>query len=973
MRCCSAISRWFNRLGSRYVLLIAKNPAKVAIAYFLMSTILTGFETRGTKMANERLTLAILSGKILSSQQLLLYNQENFKHNEGRNKREIASGNELPSSEIGPTESSLNFTINYDDYGQEEALTVDEITSGCAQYFALGKYYPKNAIDLLSKAIFRIESFDEAFSLNVMRKLCELDDIIEETSHRTQVTAFKAALPYSFNLPHYTMCLNSTFTTKCEHLNEKDLKRFKQEILKCADEDSELKGGLCNTTIAQQLRYFIIEKGAKPNSKPLYIGAILRVQLYPGSSAKAIYFTTLSLKNYTTFIRRAQKSNSKGFLNMNFKEHLFMENLIKDCLLSVLAILLVVLVAVIAHSFWFSITLVIGMLLSIGVAFFVYVNAFKIVLQIKFFPFINLLAVLIAIAISFDNGFLLAFQYKKSIKSARFGLREDAFESHFLADTDSQRFALKEALAHAGFSMFVADFTTIISFLTNCSSNIIVLKCFGVFAALTIATNFLFAISGMPALIMLIEARCQNKRCSSFMPLKWTRCMKSAGETLKNFNVFTLPRLVSRFKLIVLSVAGILFAFSIYSMVIYPGIRLPDNNPMQLLRSSHIFEWFDENEMRLFDFSHYRIRQMNFYAIWGVSTAKGSSNFDPSIYGSITYDKMFKIDSIKKLERFEQTLQMIRQSDAVQPSQRNSPKMWLTELVDYVHASNTTCGNPKQHIQSNEFDFNACAKEFARKTPVFGFPDDFSMDLKDGPLFDAKTEKLIGYFMLVPSRHRLLLVYSKIQPFIHDINELHANVCRISSDSEFNIPCPIFVPSEFLSRMADLLSILLNSTTLSTLICVGISMIVIFGTTRHFVLSICVVLGIAIAICIIISIILWLGWYINVVEATIIIITIGLSFDYTLHMAVAFKASPLHLNAVERMTHASGEVHTPIFLAALTNAVGGVVLIWSKTQPFYEIGVFLMTMAFISYIAAILLFPAFVFCFYGFKKLKQCD
>jgi predicted RND superfamily exporter protein len=51
----------------------------------------------------------------------------------------------------------------------------------------------------------------------------------------------------------------------------------------------------------------------------------------------------------------------------------------------------------------------------------------------------------------------------------------------------------------------------------------------------------------------------------------------------------------------------------------------------------------------------------------------------------------------------------------------------------------------------------------------------------------------------------------------------------------------------------------------------------------------------------IISIVLWLGWYINVVEATIVIITIGLSFDYTLHMAVAFKLTPHHLSRVERM------------------------------------------------------------------------
>lgn len=52
------------------------------------------------------------------------------------------------------------------------------------------------------------------------------------------------------------------------------LDKFKKEILKCAD---EIKEGLCDTTIAQQLRYFIIEKGAEPDSKPIHVGAILRV------------------------------------------------------------------------------------------------------------------------------------------------------------------------------------------------------------------------------------------------------------------------------------------------------------------------------------------------------------------------------------------------------------------------------------------------------------------------------------------------------------------------------------------------------------------------------------------------------------------------------------------------------------------------------------------------------------------------
>lgn len=123
----------------------------------------------------------------------------------------------------------------------------------------------------------------------------------------------------------------------------------------------------------------------------------------------------------------------------------------------------------------------------------------------------------------------------------------------------------------------------------------------------------------MPAIIMLIESRGKSKH--SFIPLKWTRCTKSIGNSLKNFIIYTLPRVVNHLKLAILIGSSLLFAFSLYSMLVYPCIRLPDNNPLQLLRSSHPFEWFDENELNMFDFSHYRMRQMNFYVIFGVSKA----------------------------------------------------------------------------------------------------------------------------------------------------------------------------------------------------------------------------------------------------------------------------------------------------------------------------------------------------------------
>lgn len=114
-----------------------------------------------------------------------------------------------------------------------------------------------------------------------------------------------------------------------------------------------------------------------------------------------------------------------------------------------------------------------------------------------------------------------------------------------------------------------------------------VFRCFGLFASLTIATNFIFAITGMPSLILLIDSRKRN----SMMPFKWTRCTKSFSIAFQNFIVYTLPRMVNNFKITILIGSGCLFAFALYSMIINPGIRLPDNNPLQLLRSAQPFEF----------------------------------------------------------------------------------------------------------------------------------------------------------------------------------------------------------------------------------------------------------------------------------------------------------------------------------------------------------------------------------------------
>ena len=56
-------------------------------------------------------------------------------------------------------------------------------------------------------------------------------------------------------------------------------------------------------------------------------------------------------------------------------------------------------------------------------------------------------------------------------------------------------------------------------------------------------------------------------------------------------------------------------------------------------------------------------------------------------------------------------------------------------------------------------------------------------------------------------------------------------------------------------------------------------------------------------------------------------------------------------------SYAIETVGAPVFMSAATNFLAGFALVWSETQAFFEIGVFLLTMTVISFIAAIIIFP----------------
>ncbi|KHN81990.1 Protein dispatched -like protein 1 [Toxocara canis] len=665
-----------------------------------------------------------------------------------------------------------DIVVAYDEYGVDPDPTLDDIHGACDQYFALGTFIPYNYMEYLAKVVFRVTSFDNLFTMKTMRRLCHLDTIVDQTlasSSLLKNTIKK--LPYSFNLPYYTMCPNMHITSNsCDSLNEDDIQIFRTMVTRCAAENPPSQ---CSSSIARQLTNMIFSKHKRPilASDTVYIAAVLPIIVSSDGSQDFDFYDAL-LKKLQQYYRRG------------------------DLVL--------------------------------------------VIFRVTFFPFLNLLAIVLIVAVGADDAFLFLYQFRKhkqEMKAALLFMPRRGDDEATSDDKTQQRRreclrrCLNEALSHAAIAMLVTSATTAVAFYANLASKIVVLRWL-------------------------------------FIPLSL-----------------------------------VAFAISIYAIVNKPGIRLPERNSMQLLRSNQAYEWFDENSAALFDFSMGQKLKMNLLAVWGIQPTTTASALLPSKIGSLKRDIFFERHLSNNLLHFEAL---------------------------------------------SSHPLTKCFLKFAEIVPFVSFTD-VSLTAVDGPIFD-KNGHLIAYFLMRPTTFNLSIVYDEMKPFFEFLTSAQH---MLNEHTYQGLDTPMLQTSCDVTALYDLLERLLNGTTISVLISLLVSTLVIAFTTFHLILSVAAIFSIAIIVVLTLAIVLWCGWTINVVEATIIVLTIGLSFDYSLHVAVGFKLSKNY-----DYRNVSSTVGVPVLLAALSSFLAGLALIGANTQAFFEISAFLMLMTSLSVVVALFLLPS---------------
>lgn len=634
--------------------------------------------------------------------------------------------------------------------------------------------------------------------------------------------------------------------------------------------------------------------------------------------------------------------------NFGVKSFLFDQYLIEDSLwLIVAACVIFITIWLYSLSVFVTVMAVLSMFWSLQIAYFMYMLVF----EIKFFPFMNMVTVIIMIGIGADDVLIYCKVWQLSKSERNNGTLEK-----IITDT----------LRHSTLSMLVTSLTSAAAFFANYVSNITAIRCFSVFAGTTMLANYVFMVTWIPATIVVYEKWCNCSFCygPEFYTSKSVVCGYICQIPYRMYNTFSdwsrilfeklLPCLVIKLRCFWIISLGCLGACGIIVIFYYPKLQLPSSREFRLFAGDNLMEVYDFEMVKQFDFEIARseaMSQMPIRIIWGLRAVDNGNHLEPKNQGTLEFDGQFKLSTPKAQQWLVEFCQRFRQQEFYQLS----PGMQLTNcfLENFIKYMDKPCvGSTDVCCKVNPFPYseevlNRCLSHYIPS--LMDIPWIQYTRQSPGPRFtDGKISALIVEFT---SSVPFSLSYDKMSEFYTKVNRW-ATEEMINAPKEMN-------GGWFVSDLAfyDLQNSLAYGTPLAIGVSVAVAAVVIFFTTLNVLISLYAVLTIACIIFVTIGSLVLLGWELNILESVVITIAVGMSVDYTLHYGVAYRLSP-DLDREMRVVCSIGHTGSAITMASITTFLAGALMLPSSVLVYKQFGTFLMLMMSISWIYSTFFFQA---------------
>ncbi|CAG9855076.1 unnamed protein product [Phyllotreta striolata] len=649
-------------------------------------------------------------------------------------------------------------------------------------------------------------------------------------------------------------------------------------------------------------------------------------------------------------------------INFGIKDSLFDIYVVRDTYLMGSGVCFVfICIWVYTQSLFLTLITILIIVLSLGISYFIY----DLVFDIRFFPFMNLLATVVAIGIGSDDAFIFCKSWEMQKQDHEAGLEQ----------------IMNNTFHHAFMSLFVTTLTTAVAFLGSCISAVTALACFSIFAGMAVITNYFLMITIFPACLVIWERSCVVKgmpnfikSCTLTLCQKWcflnVRLNLSSEGWCRHLNIkkyfktkenYMLSYII-RFKYFWCILFAFLSVASGYVIFVYPKVQLPTTNEFQLFHSSHLFEAYDFKYKDHFWFNHPdKNAEINYKLplrfVWGVLPIDNGNHLDPTNLGTLTLDPDFDMADAEAQVWLLNFCRKVRQQPFYQSMM--GPLLSNCFIETFMNSMNRKCFDAFLEMdrtpccEVSKFPFNrtvfdGCVED--EVADIYNTPPSLLNQNMAGPKFskDQNDNKIKALVVEYDSTYSYTMSYDEMDKFYKNVEAWMTEELKTAPKALKN--------GWFISDLAfyDLQRELNASIEIAVMISMGLALVVIFLSTLNLLTSLYAVITIVSSIFVTIATLVLSGWKLNILEATAISTAIGLTVDFSLHYTVNYCMCPPEIanNREAATKYALNYMAGPAFMAAVTTGAAGAFMLPSKVLPYIQIGMFLLVVMCVSWVYA---------------------
>ncbi|XP_076048316.1 protein dispatched homolog 1-like [Oratosquilla oratoria] len=814
------------------------------------------------------------------------------------------------------------------------------------------------------------EPKDDLFTLENIRAMCKLDAQLREYDQFQEIceTRSRNRCCPSWSLPNYVAFLNKR--ESCQHVNETDIANVRRLLRRCAGQlDMEWgcsmnrckkapKECLENNAVYTILHFLTDVNFLNPEVSPRkHASSVELTMLFlpfaRSSAALPFYQVVTHTKDSLTVDNVTVVAMDLGLKNILFDEHLINDTI----LLAIGGSVVVLLIWCYSGSLFITTVTITAVACSIIIAYFLYIFIF----EITFFPFMNVLTLIIAIGLGADDTFIYCKVW---------GLGKQDKNAGTLVKL------VQDALKHAAASILVTSLTTAAAFYASCVSHITAIRCFSIFAGTVVLANLVLMVTWVPACVVVAEkwgsstcclcvppapvyAPNLSPRCSVVCaaPLRLCYC---CAEFARIYFEKILPCIVVKPRYLWVLLLGSLAVCSVVVVFYFPKLKLADTKEFQLFSGDHEFEKYDfvykdkfwfERKMRRDIANRLPIR-----IVWGIKPVDNGDYLNPDAKGTLEYDEEFDVS----LPEAQQWLLEFCHDLRNQSFYKNTlgPLLPNCFIETFKSLMERRCMDPIDGIdrspccENSTFPysqqvFNQCLHGAIRA--LYQTPPDFFLPGVAGPKFCRETGSVAAVVVEYDSNYLWTVSYDEMHQFY---NEVETWVQR-----KLETAPPSMKGGWFTSYLSfyDLQRSLSIGTGVALGVAVGVALTVLLLTTLNLLISLLATFTIAAIMFTSIGILVLLGWRLNILESITVSVAIGLAVDFTLHYGVTYRLSP-EPDRESSVIWAVARMGSPVFMAATTTVVAGAFMLPSQVLAYIQIGTFIVVIMTASYLYSTLFF-----------------